>query len=67
MQKIGQTDSGYTIIALNICDESPMQDHKGGEIAVDEKSRCMYVHHIFVVTYGLDSVMKACNSYGVQS
>lgn len=63
MELISTTHDGYKVIAVSVNETSPMINHKGGEIAVDEVNKHMYVHDIFVVTYGLDSIMKACNSY----
>lgn len=66
MQAIAKTHTGYTVIALSLNEQSPMINHKGGEIAVDELNKQMYVHDIFVVTYGLDSILKACESYNIR-
>jgi len=40
-----------------------MKNHRGGEIAVDVKRKHMYAWDTFVVLYGTDSIMKACNSF----
>lgn len=61
--QIGKTNHGYSVTALDAGETSPMQNHLGGEVAVDEETKTMYVHGVFVSTYGLDSIMKACNSY----
>lgn len=63
MQIIGKTESGYTVMAINPGESSPMHNHKGGEIAVDEIQKVMYAWGVFVVTYGTDSIMRSCNSY----
>ena len=63
MDKIGITKSGYTVIAIPAGEQSPMANHRGGEIAVDEQSRTMYAWGVFVAAYGADSVMRACESY----
>jgi hypothetical protein len=63
MNKIGTTTKGYNVYAINPGQESPMANHKGGEIAVDEKTKSMYAWGVFVATYGLDSIMRACNQY----
>ena len=46
-------------------EESPMDNHKGGEIAADDENKVFYVHEVLVVTNGLDSIVKACMSYPV--
>ena len=63
MKTLGKTVSGYTVIAIPAGHDSPMVNHKGGEIAVDEKARTMYAWGVFVATYGTDSIMRACNQY----
>lgn len=63
MEKIATTTSGYKVIAINPGEDSPMANHKGGEVAVDESSKTMFVYGVFVACYGLDSIMKACESY----
>ena len=63
MNTISTTKSGYKIVAINPDESSPMENHKGGEIAVDEENKTMYVHGVFVACYGTDSIMKACESY----
>ena len=35
MKTIGKTKSGYTVAVIPPCQASPMENHKGGEIAVD--------------------------------
>jgi hypothetical protein len=59
-------DNGYTLKFLKPGVESPMMNHKGGEIAVDEETKTMYAWEIFVVFYGLESIIKACLSYPVK-
>lgn len=63
MQSIGKTQSGYTVKVIPPCHASPMVNHKGGEIAVDDETHTMYAWEVFVVTYGVDSIMRACNQY----
>ena len=64
MTHIGTTKHGYTVIALNAGESSPMLNHKGGaEIAVDEEGRTMYAWGVFVALHGLNSIMQACESY----
>jgi hypothetical protein len=56
-------NNGYTLQVIKYGEQSPMDNHKGGEIAADEDNKVFYVHEVLVVTNGLDSIMKACNSY----
>lgn len=56
-------NNGYTLVVIKPGTESPMQGHEGGEIAVDEEKKIMYAWEVFVVTYGLNSILKACESY----
>ena len=59
-------DNGYTLQVIPVGKESPMMNHKGGEIAVDEATKTMYAWEVFVVFYGLDSIVKACMSYPIR-
>ena len=61
--KIGTTKTGFVVVALDLAESSPMVNHKGGEIAVDDDAMIMYAHGVFVAMYGTDSVMRACESY----
>ena len=63
MDKIAITESGYKVVAINPWEESPMANHKGGEVAVDEESKTMFVYGVFVACYGLESIIKACEAY----
>ena len=63
MDQIGTTHHGYSVFALSPSESSPMQNHLGGEVAVDDEHKAMYAHGVFVVLYGTDSIMTACNSY----
>ena len=47
--------------------ESPMANHNGGEIAVDDDQRIMYGWHVFAVLYGTESIVKACEQYIAQA
>jgi hypothetical protein len=60
---IGTTSHGYTVVALDAGQESPMANHRGGEVAVDESTKRMYAYGVFVSCYGTDSIMRACESY----
>ena len=58
-----QPTNGYTLLVIEYGENSPMDNHLGGEVAVDEANKTMYVHETFMVTYGADSIVKSCNSY----
>lgn len=53
----------WKLVALEPGDNSPMQGHAGGEVAVDTQSHTFYVQETFLITYGTDSVVRACNKY----
>lgn len=55
--------NGYTLKMIPPGKESPMINHKGGEIAVDEETKTMYAWEVFVVTYGMDAIVNACEKY----
>jgi hypothetical protein len=63
MQTIGETRYGYKVVALDAGEASPMQNHKGGEIAVDEQGKVMYAWGVFVALYGTGSIMEAAEKY----
>lgn len=65
METIGKTQHGFTVLAINPGEASPMLNHLGGEIAVDTETRTMYAFGVFVHLYGVDSIMRACNSYNI--
>jgi hypothetical protein len=56
-------DNGYTLQVIKPGFASPMANHKGGEIAVDEQNKIMYAWETFVICYGLNSIVKSCLSY----
>ena len=58
-------NNGYTLRAIPLGYESPMENHKGMSIAADDENRIFYAHHMLIVTYGSDSVIKACETYPV--
>ena len=58
-------DNGYTLKVIPYGKQSPMSNHLGGEIASDDKNKTFYVWEVTVVTNGLDSIIKACNTYPV--
>ena len=51
------------LIAIEYGETSPLENHKSMELAVDSENREFYVHEIMLVTYGTDSVIKACKGY----
>ena len=59
-------DNGYTLQIIDPGKESPMLNHRGGEIAVDDTTKTMYAWGVFVACYGLDSIVNACLSYPVR-
>jgi hypothetical protein len=59
-------NNGYTLHIIPAGMDSPMVNHTGGEIAVDETKKTMYAWGVFVACYGLDSIIKACMSYPVR-
>ena len=63
MQTITTFKNGYTLIALDFSDRSPMADHGHMEIAADDDSKRFYAHALLLHTYGLDSVKAACERY----
>ena len=58
-----QLKNGYKLVFIPIGKESPMENHKGGELAVDEENKIIYGWELFAVTYGTDSIIKACEAY----
>jgi len=65
MKTVTNLTNGYTLIAVEPCEDSPMQNHKGMTVAADDENRRFYVYETMLVCYGLDSVAKACESYPV--
>ena len=57
--------NGYSVNVIEYGEDSPMEGHKGGEIAADDKHHAFYVYEVTVVANGTDSILKACNSYPV--
>jgi len=55
--------NGYTLVAIPPGHESPMEQHEGGDIAVDDDHRIMYVWEVFLVLYGAQSIVTACLQY----
>lgn len=53
----------WKLIAIEPSEESPMQNHRFGEVAIDEEKKTFYVHEIFLTEMGLDSIQEACNRY----
>lgn len=42
-------------------EDSPLENHKGGEIAYDKKTNEFFVHECFLVMLGVDAIEKAIN------
>ena len=63
MQTLTTLKNGYTLIALDFSDRSPMADHGAMEIAADDDNKRFYAHTLLLHTYGLDSVKAACERY----
>ena len=63
MQTLATLGNGYTLIALDYNDRSPMADHSAMEIAADDDRKRVYAHALLLHTYGLDSVKAACERY----
>lgn len=62
MQKVTEINE-WTVVAILPNEQSPMANHLGGEVAVDEDAKRFYIHEVFLVCNGLDSVTKACHGY----
>jgi len=65
MKTVTTLKNGYTLIAIEPCEASPMENHKGMSVAADDENRRFYVYETMLVCYGLDSVSKACESYPI--
>lgn len=53
----------WRLVAIDPGEPSPMENHLGGEIAVDEESKTFFAWHVFIVCYGLDSILASCRTY----
>ena len=58
--------NGWHLVALSHDERSPLADHSPLEIAADPVSRVFYAFDTFLRTYGLVSVVRACESYPVE-
>ena len=65
MKTIATLKNGYALVAIEPCEDSPMQHHKGMEVAADDENRRFYVYETMLACYGLDSVTKACEAYPI--
>lgn len=65
MKTITTLNNGYALIAIEPCEDSPMENHKGMSVAADDENRRFYVYETMLICYGLDSVTNACESYPV--
>ena len=63
MKLVSKFNDDWALYAIEAGEESPMENHLSGEIAVDNENKRFYMHEIFIVCYGTDSVIKSCNQY----
>lgn len=54
-----------TLFAIEPSENSPLHNHKGGEIGYDKGTGEFYVHEVFLVSMGTDSIVKAINSIAI--
>ena len=52
------------LFAIEYGEQSPLANHGSMEVAVDTETGHFFIHEVMLVTYGTDSVIKACESYG---
>ncbi len=62
MKKVSNINlkDGRVLYAIPPGVESPLVGQKGGEVAYDGKN--FYIHEVFLVCYGVESVERAINS-----
>jgi hypothetical protein len=53
---------GRTLYAIAPCEDSPLENHKGGEIVFDKDTKEFFIHECFLVMAGTDAIAKAVNS-----
>ena len=53
----------WTLALIPPGHDSPLAGHRGGEVAVDVDNKTFYGWEIFAATYGLDSMIRACEKY----
>lgn len=63
MITVEHLENGYTLRAIELNEDSPMVNHRGGDIAVDEERKIMYCWEVSLNLYGLESIRKACLTY----
>ena len=63
MQLAHVFDNGWKLVGILPSEESPMINHLRGEIATDNENKIFYMHDIFIIMYGLESIIKTCNTY----
>lgn len=54
-----------TLYAIEPFEDSPLENHKGGEIAYDKTTGEFFVHEPFLIMYGTDAIVKAVNSISI--
>lgn len=63
MRIVDKLTDNWTLIAIETGEDSPMENHLGGEIAVDDENKRFYMHETFIVFYGTDSIKNSCYQY----
>jgi hypothetical protein len=51
-----------TLYAIELWEDSPLENHKGGEVAFDKDTKEFFIHECFLVMAGTDAIAKAVNS-----
>lgn len=54
-----------TLYAIEPMESSPLENHKGGEIAYDKETKEFYIHEVFLMMHGTDPIVKAINSISI--
>ena len=63
MKFVSKLNDEWALYAIETGEESPMENHLSGEIAADGENKRFYMHDIFIVCYGTNSVIKSCKQY----
>lgn len=53
--------NNWKLFTIEPGEQSPMENQQGGEIALDNDAKEAFVHEVFLVTYGTDSIVKSLN------
>lgn len=51
-----------TLYAIEPWEDSPLENHKGGEIAYDADTGDYFIHECFLIMAGADAIARAINS-----